>query len=115
MIIADENLDQRFIKAIKEAGIEVYSVFEQDRGIRDEAVIEISQHPKRIILTEDKDFGEWVFAHRHTNVSVILLRYDFKDAEEMVTILMRLLLTKGKDLFGKFTTVTLNKIRIREI
>ena len=33
----------------------------------------------------------------------------------MVGILNRLLLDKGDNLFGKFTTVTLSKVRIRNI
>jgi predicted nuclease of predicted toxin-antitoxin system len=58
MIIADENIDRLIIQAIKETGIEVYSIFELQRGIRDEDIIKLSQKPRRIILTEDKDFGE---------------------------------------------------------
>lgn len=115
MIIADENIDRLIIQAIKETGIEVYSVFELQRGIRDEDIIKLSQKPRRIILTEDKDFGEWVYAHQHKDISVILLRYDFKDTEQMAVILKRLLLDKGDILFGKFTTVTLSKVRIRNI
>ena len=62
MILADENIDHGLIKAIRNAGFEVYSVYESSRGLSDEAIIDFSRNPPRIILTEDKDFGEWVFA-----------------------------------------------------
>ncbi|SFF27985.1 hypothetical protein SAMN05216167_1429 [Spirosoma endophyticum] len=38
MIIADENIDHSLITTIRELGIEVYSVYESNRGIRDEAL-----------------------------------------------------------------------------
>ncbi len=49
--------------------IEVYSIGENNAGISDEQVISLSGNPPRIILTEDKDFGEWVYAHKIPNIS----------------------------------------------
>lgn len=62
MMLADENIDQRLIAALQAAGHSVVSVYESHRGLSDEAIINLSRNPPRIILTEDKDFGEWVFA-----------------------------------------------------
>lgn len=115
MIIADENIDHSLILAIRELGIEVYSVYESDRGIRDETVIESSRNPPRIILTEDKDFGEWVFAHHVQGISVLFLRYQFKETEAMRDILIKLLSERFMELVGCFTTVTIRKIRTRRI
>lgn len=115
MIIADENIDHSLISSIRELGIEVYSVYESHRGIRDETVIESSRNPPRIILTEDKDFGEWVFAHNVKGISVLFLRYHFKETETMRTVLTQLLSERLNDLVGCFTTVTAQKIRIRRI
>ena len=33
------------------------------------------EREKRILLTEDKDFGEWVFAHGEDVSGVILIRF----------------------------------------
>jgi predicted nuclease of predicted toxin-antitoxin system len=115
MIIADENIDHSLILSIRNLGIEVYSVYESSRGIRDENVIESSRTPSRIILTEDKDFGEWVFAHNVKGISVLFLRYHFKETEAMREILVNLLTEKLVDLVGCFTTVTTQKIRTRRI
>ena len=60
MILADENIDHSLIARIRQEGFEVYSIYESNRGYTDESVIELSRNPPRIILTEDKDFGEWV-------------------------------------------------------
>ncbi len=113
MILADENIDHSLIESIRSAGIEVYSVYEFHRGTPDFSIIELSRNPPRIILTEDKDFGEWVFAHHVKDISVILLRYHFRDTELIKAILLKILSEQLPSLFGKFTTLTTSKIRTR--
>ena len=115
MILADENIDHQFIDAIRETGIDVYSVYELNRGLKDESILEFSRDPPRIILTEDKDFGEWVFAHRVKGISVLFLRYHFRETEQMKQSLIKLLSERINDLEGHFTTLTVKKIRIRKI
>ncbi|WP_461093912.1 DUF5615 family PIN-like protein [Spirosoma gilvum] len=83
--------------------------------MRDEAIIESARNPPRIILTEDKDFGEWVFAHNVTGISVLFLHYHFKETEAMRAVLIKLLTERLPDLVGCFSTVTVQKIRIRRI
>ncbi|MBC7389846.1 MAG: DUF5615 family PIN-like protein [Opitutaceae bacterium] len=115
MILADENIDHQLIEIIRKEGIDVYSVYEQNRGISDESVILLSRNPPRIILTEDKDFGEWVFAHHIEGLSIILLRYHFKNTHQIGDILVNLIKNQSLQLYGYFTTVTVDKIRVRKI
>ncbi len=115
MILADENIDIDIINSIRKIGIEVFSIYESNRGLSDEQIIQISKSPPRIILTEDKDFGEWVFSHHEKEISVILLRYSYKEIDGIISKLTKLLEDLSKNLFGKYTTITINKIRIREI
>ena len=115
MILADENIDAHFVSVLRANNIEVASISEDHRGITDEEVIGISKNPQRIILTEDKDFGEWVYSHNENGISVILLRYHATETKEIISILLKLLESKGDSLFGKFTTITSQKIRIRSL
>lgn len=115
MILVDENIDDHITEAIRSINVDVYSVAKHTPGIKDEEIIELSRIPPRIILTEDKDFGEWVFSHGVKGVSVILLRYKFSDTKRMIEVLLDLLNKKIPDLIGKFTVVTINKIRIRDL
>ena len=113
MILADENIDHKIIREIREAGFEVHSIYELMRGTSDESIIDLSRNPPRIILTEDKDFGEWVYAHNVQDISVLFLRYHFKDTEIITKIILKLLTERANSLFGHFTTVTIHKIRSR--
>ena len=111
MILADENIAHRLIRDIRNAGFNVYSIYESNRGLSDEAIIDFSRNPPRIILTEDKDFGEWVFAHNISDISVIFLRYALSETEIISQILVRLLKERSEALFGHFTTITTQKVR----
>ncbi|WP_375418599.1 DUF5615 family PIN-like protein [uncultured Hymenobacter sp.] len=103
MILADENIDHGIIKAVRATGFAVESIYEAHRGLPDEAIIELSRNPPRFILTEDKDFGEWVFAHGIRDISVIFLRYNFKDTAALTETLLQLLRARLADMAGAFT------------
>src|SRR5438874_7599064 len=113
MIIADENLDARIISALRERE-EIYSIAERHSGFSDEEVIALAKNSDAIILTLDKDFGEWVFAHHVTGISVVLLRYRFSETEQIISRILSLLKDQ-ESLRGKFTTVTTTKTRSRDI
>ena len=115
MIIADENIDARIISFLRTSNIEVYAIIENNPGIADEEVIFIAKEKKFIILTEDKDFGEWIFAHGVKNCSIIFLRYDFKEYEKIAQIILNLIRDNKEKLADKFVTITMDKIRIRKI
>ena len=115
MIVADENIDKRIINNLRDEHFEVYSIFERNRGLKDEEIIQIAKELRYIILTEDKDFGEWVFAHNEKDIGVILLRYHFTETNQIIDILKGLLINKAQILTNKFTTVTRKKIRIRDL
>ena len=115
MILADENIYHDIIFALREAQIDVFSVYEESRGISDFDIAKMSKNPPRIILTEDKDFADMVFAYQIKDISVILLRYSFDETSKIIEIIIDLLKNENISLIGKFTTITTKKVRIREI
>jgi predicted nuclease of predicted toxin-antitoxin system len=115
MILADENIDAHLVSALRLKNIEVSFIKEDHQGVSDQEVIRLSKDPPRIILTEDKDFGEWVYAHKEKDISVIFLRYSADQIQEIISILLDLIASRGKELYGKFTTITTQKIRIRSL
>jgi len=71
MILADENIDSHLVSILRSNNFEVSHIKEDYPGVSDKEVILLSKNPPRIILTEDKDFGEWVYSHKERNISVI--------------------------------------------
>ncbi len=115
MIIADENIDHQIILNLRKLSIEIYSIYETERGKTDIKIVSFSRNPPRIILTEDKDFGEMVFQNGIRNISVVFIRYSFSETNKMIEILVNLFSHAHNELFGQFTTVTTQKIRSRKI
>jgi predicted nuclease of predicted toxin-antitoxin system len=114
MILADENIPFEITKSLREQGFEVTSVYETARGISDEQVIEIALKYDYLLLTEDKDFGEWVFAHHAKGLSVLFLRYSFDELHDITQALIYLLKNQTPER-PFFATITTKKIRVRQL
>ena len=114
MILADENVHTGIISLLRTNGYLVISVQEEASSIKDEKVIEIAQANDYILLTEDKDFGEWVFAHHVENLSVLFLRYNFYEYEQVGQTLVQLLNHHPLQR-PFFATITSKKVRIRQL
>jgi len=116
LIIADENIPRSITESLSLIGIEVIYIYDEYRGIDDFSIINLAkQKTNTIILTEDKDFGEWVFSNHINGLSVIFLRYHFSELSEITNVLVKLIKEKQNNLLNKFTTVTSTKIRTRDL
>lgn len=115
MIIADENIDFGLFVMLREAGFEILSIAEKFPAKDDRDILEIVKSINGILITEDKDFGEWVFAHNIQNVNIIFLRYEKEDFVKVVENVKNVLPRLVTEARHKFVVITKSKIRIREI
>ena len=58
--LVDECTGVRVARWLEEQGYEVFSVYEQARGINDDLIIKKAFDENWIVITNDKDFGEKV-------------------------------------------------------
>jgi len=114
-ILADENVNYRIIKDLRSNDYKVYSIFEESRGITDLQVLQKSVDLNALLITEDSDFGEWIFSFHKSNNGVIFLRYRYDRLEELTEKLLLVLDKHNKKLYNKFTVITHQKIRVRSI
>jgi predicted nuclease of predicted toxin-antitoxin system len=73
--LADENCDFTVIRALRAHGHDVVSVSDISPRAEDSEVINLAAREERILLTEDKDFGQLVYAHAQETLGVIFLRF----------------------------------------
>ena len=114
-LLADENVDFRIIKLLREKKFVVHSVLEDYKSVSDSKIIEIAKNLNSVILTLDKDFGEWVFSHKQYSNGILLLRYNSKEFAQIYESLISLLSNPKIELTGKFIVLSTKKIRIRDI
>jgi predicted nuclease of predicted toxin-antitoxin system len=73
--VADESCAKPVIQALRKAGHDVVAIAEIAKGATDEQVLQRALDDKRVLITEDRDFGELVYAHGHSAAGVILVRF----------------------------------------
>ena len=113
MLLADENVNNNLIISMRKAEYDVFSIREMMPSIDDEKIAALSLQPPRIIISQDKDFGEIVY-HKNLKVSgVILLRYLQQDYNVIEKKLLSYLAAHLNESVGKFIVITLKLTRIR--
>lgn len=113
-LLADENIDQSVITALRLAGHDVQAVSEMEPGIDDEVVLGRANSNTSILLTEDKDFGELAFRLKLAHSGVMLTRLAGLPPTEKAALLVRVLATHEPELLGSFTVVSPGAVRIRK-
>ena len=111
-LLADECCDATIWHALRSAGHDVLAIADISPQARDPAVIELAVRDGRILLTEDKDFGQLVHASKAESGGVILFRYPFSARGAIVRATVDLIEQKGEELLGRFVVVQPGRIRI---
>lgn len=73
--VADESCAKPVVLALREAGHDVLSIAEVAPGATDQQVLERALNEKRVLITEDRDFGELVYARGLSSAGIILVRF----------------------------------------
>jgi predicted nuclease of predicted toxin-antitoxin system len=110
--LADESCDFAFVRALKDAGHDVLPVASVAPGSPDEYVLDLAVKHRRVLLTEDKDFGRWIYANRRASSGIILLRYRVAARFQVFQAVVRLVENQGDRIRGSFVTVQPARIRI---
>jgi len=92
-------------------GHEIFSVFDEARGIEDNEVIYKAYNESWILITNDKDFGEKVFRERHPHRGIIFMRLEDERAANKIEVLRRLLEAYADRLIDRFVVVTDTQVR----
>jgi predicted nuclease of predicted toxin-antitoxin system len=113
--LADESCDFGVVRALRAAGFPVIAVSEISPGANDNAVIDLAIQERSILITEDKDFGQLVYAHGRDNLGVLLLRYQFSARKKLFNDVVKLVQEAGEGLIGTFTVLQPGRMRIGRI
>ncbi len=91
---------------------DVISVYDEIRGADDKEVIQKASEQNRILITNDKDFGELVFREKKQHKGVVLLRLEDERPANKIAVLEHLLEKYENSLPGHFIVVTETTVRI---
>src|ERR1700722_2072218 len=110
-LVADENCDFSLVTDLRAAGYDVVAITEQMAGADDQRVIDFARSERRLLLTEDKDFGQLLFAAAKQHSGVILIRYPASARSALTAAVLKLLSDNGESLYSRFATPGFRKIQ----
>jgi len=90
---------------------EVFSVFDNARGMEDDDIIQKAHNENWILITNDKDFGQKVYRDGRLHKGVILLRLEDERSSSKIHVLSHLLQNYHDRLPDAFVVVTEKQVR----
>ena len=109
--LADESCAGPVLRALREAGHDVIAIGEVARGTTDEQVLERALNERRV-LTEDRDFGELVYARGRSSAGVILIRFPNRARHAKPATVVEAVAKLGSRLRDAFTVIEAGRVRI---
>jgi predicted nuclease of predicted toxin-antitoxin system len=113
--LADESFSFGIISVLRKKGYDIKWIGEVAAGVSDRIVYKIAQEEDRVILTEDKDFGELAVRYRLKTSGVVLLRINSKEKELRQRRVFELFERFPGKLEGHLIVVDSEKFRFREL
>lgn len=110
--LVDECTGPAVAKWLQQQGYEVFSVYEHARGINDDEIVDRANSENRILITNDKDFGEKIFRDGKSHKGVILLRLEDERAANKIAAVQQLLANHADQLEHNFIVATESRVRI---
>src|SRR5437667_8421604 len=109
--LVDESTGSAVAIWLREQGHEVFSIYDEARGMDDTAVIIKAHAESWILITNDKDFGEKVYREKFPHHGIVLLRLGDERAAVKIETLRKLLERHSERLAGQYVVATEKKVR----
>lgn len=112
-LLIDESAGLKLKKRLSKIGIDAVSIIEINKGAKDREILKLANQEGRIIVTNDKDFGELVYREYLEHKGIILLRLTIDSPENRFSVVMKLIEQFGDKLINRFCVVDETRVRFR--
>jgi predicted nuclease of predicted toxin-antitoxin system len=113
--LADENVSRVTIQRLRAIGFDVTSISETEPGASDGDVLRAADVQDRILITEDRDFGELVIRQRQEVRGVVLLELDRVSNATEADVVAEVLTVHADKLLGNLLVIEPGRIRVRPL
>jgi len=110
--LADVNVEKPIVDFFGENNYDIKWIPDYDCQMSDKDLLKMANAEGRILITNDKDFGELTFLQKQVSVGIILIRITGQDVTKKLKMINTLLLKYKEKLFNNFIVITEKKIRI---
>ncbi|MBE0428158.1 MAG: DUF5615 family PIN-like protein [Nitrospirae bacterium] len=109
--VADVNVEKAIVDYLLEEGYDVKWIPDYNCEMLDEELLHLSNKEKKILITNDKDFGELIFLQKKLSTGIILIRVKEQKGEDKVKLMRKLLQNYRDKLLNNFVIITEKKFR----
>jgi predicted nuclease of predicted toxin-antitoxin system len=109
--LADVNIEKEVVDYLVGLGYDIKWIPDYDCEMHDEDLLRMANAEQRILITNDKDFGELIFLQRKLSTGVILMRVKGQRTRDKVNLMKKLLEKFGNKLLHHFVVATNNRFR----
>jgi len=113
--LADECVAASLVAFLRSIEHDVLYVAESAAGFSDSEVIALALSERRLLLTEDKDFGDLVFRRERVVPGVVLMRVGPENSALKAMRLETVIARYGEGLFGRYTVIEEGRFRSRRL
>jgi predicted nuclease of predicted toxin-antitoxin system len=113
--LADECVSARLVVLLREGEEDVAYMADVAPGAPDTELLERAVRESRLLLTDDKDFGELVVRGRHAVPGLVLMRIGTDDHGLRWQRLDAAIRRFGEGLFGRYTIIEEARFRYRPL
>ena len=110
-VLVDECTGPNVAEWLRHEGYDVFSIFEESRGMDDEDIIKKAVEENWILITNDKDFGDKVYRDGRHHCGIILLRLKDERSASKIKVLSYLFENHIDRLPESFVVATETKVR----
>jgi predicted nuclease of predicted toxin-antitoxin system len=111
--LVDASTGRAVVDFLRAEGHDVLAVVEWQPNADDAAILERAHGEDRVVVTNDKDFGDLAFRGGRAHRGVLLLRLNDESAANRVRVVARVVGGWGSVLPGSFVVATDDGVRVR--
>jgi predicted nuclease of predicted toxin-antitoxin system len=110
-LIADENIPLETVDLLKNNGVDIISISNTLRGLKDRDVLQVANAENRLLITFDHDFAQLVFKEKRQTRGIILLMFTPKSPQHIAKRILQVL-SKKLVMTNMFVTVRADHIKV---
>ena len=114
-LLADENIHADIVAWLRTRGHDVLYAAESLAHRPDDELLAIAREENRVLLTDDKDFGELVFHRRLVSRGIVLIRLESPRIVDRLQRLDQVWADLEAQAEDKFIVVSQRKVRVRGV
>ncbi|OGP91526.1 MAG: hypothetical protein A2157_08700 [Deltaproteobacteria bacterium RBG_16_47_11] len=105
-------MEKPLVDYLSKQGYDIKWIPDYNCEMADKDLLQWANEEKRILITNDKDFGDLIFLQKKLNVGTILFRVKGQKSLKKIELMKKLLMGYRDKLLNHYVVITKLKIRI---